>query len=599
MGCMFGESLNGSGIDTVYNCCSADVSPYIVASSSGKGVMARPHKGNTLVKTLYGKVSVLDHEHDLISRSLCVHGEWAYTETQLLAPLIQPGDVVWDVGAFLGTFGLGLAQLAHPSRLVAVEANPAILPLLDSNLAANAPCPFEVVHAAVGAPEGRMRPVENSSVENQGATRFEYADDAVNNGCVDSISLRDLRALHGNYDVLKLDIEGMELDALLGDFEYLRDKKPVIWVECNEDVACLRLFSVLKQLGYEPMYVAFPAFRRANFNCSEERIFPMAYEAAILAAPAERLALFSASLSQEECIVRPLATQADLRSALWDTPRWAMQDWAELSKPELVARLGRQSRGEKLGTFLSGKDTQISTVNPVQISSELELTLYWAQGEKNVVGYAEEHSTRTKYMLDGSPHLLNVKFPALSEPIRKLRLDVSDAPVALALKTLSLHDANNHEIWRWNGRSDAFENFRGVVCWQGSGEGGLVMLCLNDDPQFEIIIPQELLAQVSGGSVMRVEMTTQPLHEQQPVVFAQMQMYAAVSHGPVGVSRYLEDLAELIEVQLARKNETIIAQRAEIDLLRKQALLCSQIFRAETQIDLLKEIVSLKLGKNT
>jgi len=104
------------------------------------------------------------------------------------------------------------------------------------------------------------------------------------------------------------------------------------------------------------VYVAFPAFRRLNFLGSDDLIYPMAYEAGLLAASPERLSLLAdgpiAHICGEEVIIRPLKSALDLRRAFFDTPRWNRKDWLTLSRPELLARLGRAVKQQTLKDFL-------------------------------------------------------------------------------------------------------------------------------------------------------------------------------------------------------------------------------------------------------
>ena len=58
------------------------------------------------------------------------------------------------------------------------------------------------------------------------------------------------------------------------------------------------------------------------------------------------------TLGGEEIIIRPLASFQDLKRAMWDTPRWGMEEWATMSRPQLIARLGRMHRGERFAGFL-------------------------------------------------------------------------------------------------------------------------------------------------------------------------------------------------------------------------------------------------------
>jgi FkbM family methyltransferase len=314
--------------------------------------------------TIYGKIAAPDWPDDIILRSLAVLGEWSYSEQQILARIAQEGDVLWDGGAFLGTFGIGVAQMAaaagHPlSRLAAIEPNAELRPFLAANLERNAPCERVVVPYALGAAPGRLLPVETEAF-NHGALAYHPANaETAEAGAegVDCQPLWHLRALHGEYDILKLDVEGMELEALKGDFDHIRDRQPVIWAECNEALSSLRLLEGLVAAGYAPRYIAFPAFRQANFLRQTKLPYPMAYEAALLAAPPDRLARLDVAGLGEEIIVRPVTSAWDLRQALWATPRWADPAWANASRAELVALLGRISRGEDLGRFLNEAQT--------------------------------------------------------------------------------------------------------------------------------------------------------------------------------------------------------------------------------------------------
>ena len=297
-------------------------------------------------------MTVPDWPDDLIVRTLRAYGEWSLAEQMLLSPMLRQTDALWDVGAFLGTFGLGVAQLASkpPRRIVVLEPSTILLPYLQDNLTRNAPCPFLIAPYAVGQEVARLRLRADQDDRNAGAQSYETAN-AAEEGLLGR-SLRDLRAEYGDYDVLKLDIEGMENEAILGDIDYVQRSSPLIWAECNEHEASIALLESLVWLKYQPLYVAFPFFRKENTNRSSERIFPMAYEAALLAAPLDRLADFVGKVDGEEIIVRPVTTPDDLRQALWSTPRWAAPEWIELSREELIGLLGHQTLYGDLTKFL-------------------------------------------------------------------------------------------------------------------------------------------------------------------------------------------------------------------------------------------------------
>lgn len=307
-----------------------------------------------MIQTVYGPLSVPDWPDDLIVRTLRNQGEWGFCEAELLAPLVRPEDRIWDVGAFLGTFGLGLIgrMAASPAKLVAVEPNEALHAHLTANLATGVDCPAAVVTDAVAGAHGKLSLRSGATGPNAGANAYEHVSAPAAEG-VDAKTLWQLRAEHGDYDLLKLDVEGMENEILRGDSEFIRQKRPVIWTECNEDVSSIAVLETLVWAGYTPLYLAFPAFRSAPSDDRSPPPYPMAYEAALLAAPPDRLDLVTGRVAGEEIIAEPVMTSYDLRKALWRTPRWAMAEWTGLSRPELVALLGRQYRGEELGRFLN------------------------------------------------------------------------------------------------------------------------------------------------------------------------------------------------------------------------------------------------------
>lgn len=219
---------------------------------------------NRTLDTLYGRLCLPDWPDDLIVRSLELLGEWCGAEGVLAGSLLEKGETLWDGGAFLGTFALGASPHNAPAKVVAIEANPALAEALAQNLTL-LPCPADLVSSGLGQRYGWLVPADEDP-QNHGATSYRYSEQpAKGGGAIRCHSLAELRAEHGPYDMLKLDLEGMELDALKGDISFLQEHRPVIWAECNEAQESLTLLGGLKWLNYDVLYVAFPAFRKANY----------------------------------------------------------------------------------------------------------------------------------------------------------------------------------------------------------------------------------------------------------------------------------------------------------------------------------------------
>lgn len=305
------------------------------------------------IDTLYGVLDLPDWKGDLIILALRELGEWGAVEAAIVSKLLPDGAILWDCGAFLGTFSLGVAQLSLLSSIVAVEANPVLVPYLRSNLERLAPCPSIIVDGGIGEHNGYLTVKAQEEDNNRGAQEYTSTHSPPASDAIPCHTLGTLREKHGNYDALKLDIEGMEVDAIRGDRDYLRREKPVLWVECNENLESLHIFSAIKALGHDLVYVAFPAFRPDNHNGSDFILYPFAYEAALFAASSDVLAGVDWSAAEfADAIVRPVRSKQELRRAMFDTPRWGKKEWLQLSRIELVAQLTRILRGEKIGSFL-------------------------------------------------------------------------------------------------------------------------------------------------------------------------------------------------------------------------------------------------------
>jgi len=313
--------------------------------------------GELVQHTRYGPL-VVPGEGDMISAFLKAMGEWAYLETEFVCSIIPPGLRVLDGGAFVGTFALSLARRT-PARMVSVEVNPTVVPLLQANFVRLAPDSYVVEHAAIGE-STTLAYTLNSAAENLGATRVVASGAKADTNHFDEASprhattLAELRKRHGDFDLIKLDIEGGELAALTADTCWLQAFRPLLWLECNESASAFPMYDFLHSIGYDVYFYAYPSHNAANHLGCTKPIFPGAYEAGLLAVGAGSPELrLSDSLRQAGCDLVKLASREHLKACLWVTPRWAFSDWDDMPRSRLLALCGRFYRGESYNTFLS------------------------------------------------------------------------------------------------------------------------------------------------------------------------------------------------------------------------------------------------------
>lgn len=303
--------------------------------------------------TRYGNLSVPDEPDDVIVGFLRRYGEWAWDETCFIADNLRDRARVADIGAFLGTFGLGLARLRRLGFVCFVEPNPIIVPLLRGNVERNCDAQSQVVAAAV-APVGCEL---NGGLYEEGnlgslsyADRRRSAKTRSRVGPVETIDLGSLRRQFAEFDLIKIDAEGLETDILRAELPSLVAAKTNLWIEANEDLETIGLGTMLLEAGMRVHYFAWSSFNPDNLGGDDTPIYPFGYEAGLYASVGDPPVLDHA-LQAHQPILKRIENRDDLVEALWVTPRWGMAEWMGRTLPEVVALAGRELRGEGLTNF--------------------------------------------------------------------------------------------------------------------------------------------------------------------------------------------------------------------------------------------------------
>ena len=133
-------------------------------------------------------------------------------ELELIAELVEHPRRILDVGANIGNHTLYFAHRFDPELTVPVEPNPRVVPLLRANLGLNWHHSFDLSLVGYGLSDQEGTGTSRlKSERNLGGARL-IADGT---GCI-PIVIGD-NALRGmTYDLIKIDVEGMENQAIRG-----------------------------------------------------------------------------------------------------------------------------------------------------------------------------------------------------------------------------------------------------------------------------------------------------------------------------------------------------------------------------------------------
>lgn len=217
---------------------------------------------STRVKTggvLFVNVREFAHRHTFL------YGDYESELSALIARLARPGWVFFDVGANVGFFSVTACDLGGPnSRAVAFEPNPKLMPLL---IKATPICgTITVVPAAVSDERGTSMMTIVTDERNSGLSSLRQSGIGMRQR-VNVITLDDYVRSSGTVpNVMKLDIEGTELAALVGGSDVLLqpDLRAVICeVAPERPVADLTAF--MQQFDFRPFRI-FPRGELSPFT---------------------------------------------------------------------------------------------------------------------------------------------------------------------------------------------------------------------------------------------------------------------------------------------------------------------------------------------
>jgi len=138
--------------------------------------------------------------------------------TRLLEQIIDPGDLVVDIGAHVGYFSLLAARQVGPQgKVYSFEPDPSNYRLLQRNIEANGYTNITATQKAISKASGSAQ-LMLSSRDN--GTHSLYAQDSRDADVVtvNLVSLDEFLVDEGwpKVDLIKMDVEGAEMDALEG-----------------------------------------------------------------------------------------------------------------------------------------------------------------------------------------------------------------------------------------------------------------------------------------------------------------------------------------------------------------------------------------------
>lgn len=204
-----------------------------------------------------------------VGAEILERGGFEQKEVDEISALIQArrthfgdGVIVIDCGANIGVHTIEWAKrMSDWGKVIAIEAQERIFYALAGNIALNNCFNARAIHAAAAETCGTMKislpvytmPANFGGLELRRSENSEFigqilAENEQNLTEIPCISLDSLGLKR--IDLIKIDVEGMELAVLAGSCSYLKHQRPIVVVE-HTKTGVEHLFPIMKEFGYD------------------------------------------------------------------------------------------------------------------------------------------------------------------------------------------------------------------------------------------------------------------------------------------------------------------------------------------------------------
>lgn len=175
----------------------------------------------------------------------CWLGTYELDKQTLFGKELKSGMIVYDVGANVGYYSLLASELTGTEgKVFSFEPLPENLSFLKMHISLNETENISVVEKAVSSKASKMK----FSISRNRSMNSLSNDGEIE---VDVISLDEfIKQGNPSPDLIKMDIEGAEYEALNGAKEILRNKKPVLFLATHSGELRTQCLKLLAEFGY-------------------------------------------------------------------------------------------------------------------------------------------------------------------------------------------------------------------------------------------------------------------------------------------------------------------------------------------------------------
>lgn len=191
----------------------------------------------------------------------CIYYQIDIEPREKLYELVRNHTTIIDVGVNIGETLLNFAQLNNAGACVGFEPVPELFEMARKNISLNGFQNIVLNNLALSDCNGELY-FNRPNANNSGGIFLSSANQVESAGVVRAVSLDDYLAERRINDIslIKIDVEGFEMNVLRGAMLTLQRYRPTLFVEINDgflkrqNSGAIEVFDFLQSLGYELKY---------------------------------------------------------------------------------------------------------------------------------------------------------------------------------------------------------------------------------------------------------------------------------------------------------------------------------------------------------
>jgi FkbM family methyltransferase len=209
-----------------------------------------------------GAIFTYPDQDNTIGKCLSEAGEFARAEVDFLIEHFNEGEVFYDVGANIGTVCIPLARSRTGSKIYAFEPQLNLYQLLLRNITLNGVFIIDAFPWALGDFDGL---VDFAVPIGDKPTNFGAVGRGTKDGVKTPVILRRLDSLSlPAPHILKIDVEGFDMDVVQGGATLIREQRPIVFAEANSSAKTVELCTVLLSWDYQVFWFFAPFVSHNN-----------------------------------------------------------------------------------------------------------------------------------------------------------------------------------------------------------------------------------------------------------------------------------------------------------------------------------------------